>query len=91
MKTAIYFMKLCGTGAMAFCGFIVFLCELIGDAGTAAGAFRGLALMGFGAFLLAYVLETCKCPIQIKISKAKAPATEEAPAVEAAPATEAAE
>lgn len=77
MKTVIYFMKLCGTGAIALCGFIVFLCELIGNFGTAAGAFRGLALCGFGVFLLAYVLETCKCPIKlsVKISKAKSEET----------------
>jgi len=91
MKTAIYFMKLIGTGAIALCGFIVFLCELISSFGTVAGAFRGLALCGFGAFLLAYVLETCKCPIKlsIKISKTQAStpveaneATAEIPAID---------
>ena len=91
MKTAIYLMKLFGTGAIALCGFIVFLCELIDSFGTVAGAFRGLALCGFGAFLLAYVLETCKCPFKLSVkftSTAKAEPAKAEEAVTEAPAAE---
>ena len=79
MKAAIYFMKLFGAGAIALGGFVMFIC---GFSTGAASAFWGLAVTGFGAFLLAHVLETCECPITISAKKEEGAKEEAAPAEE---------
>ena len=75
MKTAIYFMKLFGAGAIALGGFVMFIS---GFSAGVASAFWGLAVTGFGSFLLAHVLETCECPVTISAKKEEGAAKEEA-------------
>ena len=89
MKIATYFIKLCGAALIALAGLIMFFLAI--DLGGYS-VFNALAIFGFGAFLVGYVLETTECPIKFTIAKpqqkAEAPITE-APAAETATAEEA--
>ncbi|MBO5261870.1 MAG: hypothetical protein J6B45_02375 [Clostridia bacterium] len=89
MKIATYFIKLCGAALIAIGGLVMFFLAI-----QMGGyyVFNGLAIFGFGAFLVGYVLEKTECPIKFTIAKpqqkAEAPA-KELPAAETATAEEA--
>ena len=87
MKTTIFFIKIIGAGLIALCGFIMFICGLASNSCTIVDAFSGLAVMGFGGFLVAHVFENTEFPLQLGSAKPQAPKATSAPAIEA-PATE---
>lgn len=86
MKITTYFMKLCGASLIAISGLVMFIHGIAANFTTVSDIFWGLAVTSAGVVLLAYVIETNKCPIKLTISKAeqKAPVADTAPTADTA-------